>query len=95
MASLVAQSLKTKNSSPYASNWLERLRKIKNIRSRYGQQQDDQRQTQQQQQQQQQSLQTQQPTLSDQPQTQKQQPDMEAQKETETTKDYSEEAVVT
>nr|XP_040237462.2 tuberin isoform X1 [Anopheles coluzzii] len=57
LASLVAQSLKTKNSSPYASNWLERLRKIKNIRSRYGQQQDDQRQTQQQQQQQQQSLQ--------------------------------------
>ncbi|XP_058066096.1 tuberin [Anopheles bellator] len=37
LASLVAQSLKTKNSSPYASNWLERLRKIKNIRARYGQ----------------------------------------------------------
>uniref|UniRef100_A0A182YAZ3 Uncharacterized protein n=1 Tax=Anopheles stephensi TaxID=30069 RepID=A0A182YAZ3_ANOST len=53
LASLVAQSLKTKNSSPYASNWLERLRKIKNIRSRYGQQQDDQQQRQQQQQQQQ------------------------------------------
>uniref|UniRef100_A0A182PJM1 Rap-GAP domain-containing protein n=1 Tax=Anopheles epiroticus TaxID=199890 RepID=A0A182PJM1_9DIPT len=50
LASLVAQSLKTKNSSPYASNWLERLRKIKNIRSRYGQQHDDQQKQQQQQQ---------------------------------------------
>ncbi|XP_053666136.1 tuberin [Anopheles marshallii] len=48
LASLVAQSLKTKNSSPYSSNWLERLRKIKNIRSRYGQQQEDQQKQQQQ-----------------------------------------------
>ncbi|XP_053679837.1 tuberin [Anopheles nili] len=49
LASLVAQSLKTKNSSPYASNWLERLRKIKNIRLRYGQQQAEDQQKQQQQ----------------------------------------------
>lgn len=34
LASLVAQSLKTKNQSPYASNWLERLRKIKHLRSK-------------------------------------------------------------
>lgn len=34
LASLVANSLKTRNSSPYASNWLERLRKIKNLRSK-------------------------------------------------------------
>ncbi|XP_055596027.1 tuberin isoform X2 [Uranotaenia lowii] len=34
LASLVSQSLKIKNQSPYASNWLERLRKIKNIRSK-------------------------------------------------------------
>ncbi|KFB51320.1 tuberous sclerosis complex 2 (TSC2) [Anopheles sinensis] len=54
LASLVAQSLKTKNSSPYASNWLERLRKIKNIRSRYGQQLLEQEQQKQQLQQQQQ-----------------------------------------
>lgn len=34
MASLVAQSMKGKNQSPYASNWLERLRRIKHIRSK-------------------------------------------------------------
>ncbi|XP_053685229.1 tuberin isoform X2 [Sabethes cyaneus] len=34
LASMVSQSLKTKNQSPYASNWLERLRKIKNIRAK-------------------------------------------------------------
>ncbi|XP_058838559.1 tuberin isoform X2 [Topomyia yanbarensis] len=34
LASMVSQSLKTKNQNPYASNWLERLRKIKNIRAK-------------------------------------------------------------
>lgn len=34
LASLVSQSLKIKNQNPYASNWLERLRKIKNIRAK-------------------------------------------------------------
>lgn len=34
MASLVAKSLKKENLSPYASNWLERLRQIKNIRTK-------------------------------------------------------------
>lgn len=34
LASLVSQSLKTKNQSPYASNWLERLRKIKHLRAK-------------------------------------------------------------
>lgn len=34
LASLVAKSLKTKNQSPYASNYLERLRKIKHLRNK-------------------------------------------------------------
>lgn len=34
LASLVAQSLKNQLSDPYASNWLERLRKIKNVRTK-------------------------------------------------------------
>nr|ALE20562.1 TSC2 [Leptinotarsa decemlineata] len=34
LASLVARSLKNHSSDPYASNWLERLRKIKNIRNK-------------------------------------------------------------
>ncbi|XP_055620720.1 tuberin isoform X2 [Toxorhynchites rutilus septentrionalis] len=34
LASLVSQSLERKNQSPYASNWLERLRKIKSIRAK-------------------------------------------------------------
>lgn len=34
LASLVSKSLKTKNQSPYASNWLERLRKIKHLRAK-------------------------------------------------------------
>ncbi|XP_001652850.2 tuberin isoform X1 [Aedes aegypti] len=34
LASLVSQSLKIKNQNPYASNWLERLRYIKNIRAK-------------------------------------------------------------
>ncbi|XP_058457517.1 tuberin isoform X2 [Malaya genurostris] len=34
LASMVSQSLKAKNQNPYASNWLERLRKIKNIRAK-------------------------------------------------------------
>lgn len=34
LASLVAKSLKTKNERPYASNWLERLRRIKHLRSK-------------------------------------------------------------
>uniref|UniRef100_A0A8W7NYP2 Amyloid-beta-like protein n=1 Tax=Anopheles atroparvus TaxID=41427 RepID=A0A8W7NYP2_ANOAO len=46
-------------------------------------------------QQQQQSMQTQQPSLSEQPQTQKQQSDLDLQKETDTTKDYTEDVVVT
>lgn len=34
MASLVSISLKTRNQSPYASNWLERLRKIKHLKNK-------------------------------------------------------------
>lgn len=34
MASLVAKSLQTKNGRPYASNWLERLRRIKHLRAK-------------------------------------------------------------
>ncbi|XP_030752123.1 tuberin isoform X2 [Sitophilus oryzae] len=34
LASLVAKSLKHSPNDPYASNWLERLRKIKNVRSK-------------------------------------------------------------
>lgn len=34
MASLVSRSLKSQSQDPYASNWLERLRKIKNVRSK-------------------------------------------------------------
>lgn len=34
MASLIYQSLQKDNADPYASNWLERLRKIKTIRLR-------------------------------------------------------------
>ncbi|CAH1116150.1 unnamed protein product [Phaedon cochleariae] len=34
LASLVVRSLKTPSSDPYASNWLERLRKIKQVRSK-------------------------------------------------------------
>lgn len=34
LASFVCNSLKNKKASPYASNWLERLRKIKNIRNK-------------------------------------------------------------
>lgn len=34
LASRVAQSLKIKNGNPYASNWLERLRRIKGIRAK-------------------------------------------------------------
>lgn len=34
LASLVARSLKSSPNDPYASNWLERLRKIKNVRNK-------------------------------------------------------------
>jgi tuberous sclerosis protein 2 len=34
MASMVSVSLNTPNKSPYASNWLERLRKIKQTKTR-------------------------------------------------------------
>lgn len=34
LASLVSRSLKTQNQDPYASNWLERLRKIKRLRQK-------------------------------------------------------------
>ncbi|KAK6623829.1 hypothetical protein RUM44_010685 [Polyplax serrata] len=34
LASLVSRSLKAKNQDPYASNWLERLRKIKRLRQK-------------------------------------------------------------
>ncbi|KAF5285874.1 hypothetical protein FQA39_LY04335 [Lamprigera yunnana] len=34
LASLVSRSLKSQSSDPYASNWLERLRKIKNVRAK-------------------------------------------------------------
>lgn len=34
MASLVSTSLKNKNHSPYASNWLERLRRIKHLKTK-------------------------------------------------------------
>uniref|UniRef100_A0A1Y1N0Q7 Rap-GAP domain-containing protein n=1 Tax=Photinus pyralis TaxID=7054 RepID=A0A1Y1N0Q7_PHOPY len=34
LASLVSRSLKSQSSDPYASNWLERLRKIKNVRTK-------------------------------------------------------------
>ncbi|KAJ8945060.1 hypothetical protein NQ314_009327 [Rhamnusium bicolor] len=39
LASLVVCSLKNRSSDPYASNWLERLRKIKNIRNKIIQEQ--------------------------------------------------------
>ncbi|XP_065085709.1 tuberin isoform X2 [Ochlerotatus camptorhynchus] len=45
LASLVSQSLKIKNQNPYASNWLERLRKIKNIRAKVANHPDSQEQT--------------------------------------------------
>lgn len=34
LASLVSRSLKSQSQDPYASNWLERLRKIKNVRTK-------------------------------------------------------------
>jgi hypothetical protein len=34
MASLVSTSLKNPKTSPYANNWLERLRKIKMLKTR-------------------------------------------------------------
>ena len=34
MASLVSTSLKTRSMSPYANNWLERLRKIKHLKNK-------------------------------------------------------------
>jgi tuberous sclerosis 2 len=34
MASLVSTSLKSRNTSPYANNWLERLRKIKHLKNK-------------------------------------------------------------
>lgn len=34
MASLVSTSLKNRSVSPYANNWLERLRKIKHLKSK-------------------------------------------------------------
>ncbi|KAJ8913200.1 hypothetical protein NQ315_016142 [Exocentrus adspersus] len=39
LASMVVCSLKNRSSDPYASNWLERLRKIKNIRTKIMQEQ--------------------------------------------------------
>lgn len=45
LASLVSQSLKIKNQNPYASNWLERLRKIKNIRAKIASNVDSQEQS--------------------------------------------------
>ncbi|XP_060521768.1 tuberin [Cylas formicarius] len=39
LASLVAKSLKHSRNDPYASNWLERLRKIKNVRNKVLQEQ--------------------------------------------------------
>lgn len=34
MASLVSRSLKNRSVSPYANNWLERLRKIKHLKNK-------------------------------------------------------------
>lgn len=34
MASLVSTSLKNRSVSPYANNWLERLRKIKHLKNK-------------------------------------------------------------
>lgn len=34
MASLVSTSLKNRSMSPYANNWLERLRKIKHLKNK-------------------------------------------------------------
>lgn len=34
MASLVSNSLKNRSVSPYANNWLERLRKIKHLKKK-------------------------------------------------------------
>lgn len=40
MASLVSASLKNPKTSPYANNWLERLRKIKLLKNRIAKESD-------------------------------------------------------